>query len=84
MASEQDPSGGFLAGAAVLVGLCCGLPLLLGSGIAIGVAGVTLGGGLLVAVGAAVGVWAWHRRRRRAACESDTGDVGDAHASDRD
>lgn len=35
MASEQEPSGSFLTGAAGFGGLCCGLPLLLGSRIAI-------------------------------------------------
>jgi hypothetical protein len=82
MVAEQNPSGGFLTGAAVFVGLCCGLPLLLGSGIALGVAGVALGSGLLVAVGVAVGVWAWHRRQR-AACETDTSNARYAHEPDR-
>lgn len=35
-----------------------------------GIAGLTFGGGLPVAVGAAVGLWAWHRRRRHTACGS--------------
>lgn len=72
MADKNDPSVGMLGGVAVALGLCCGLPLLLASGIAIGVSGFAVGSGVLIAVGIAVAVWALRRRRRNAAaCETD-------------
>lgn len=44
---------------------CCGLPLLLGAGVAVGFSGLALGSGLVVAAGVALGVWGWHRRQTR-------------------
>jgi len=52
--------------------LCCGLPFLLGAGIALGVAGLALGSGAVVIVAAALAVWGWRRR----GCECLGGESG--------
>lgn len=73
MAGKNDPSVGVHGGVAVMLGLCCGLPVLLASGIAIGVSGFAVGSGVLIAIGIAVAVWALRRRRRNAAaCDTDS------------
>lgn len=68
--SESRPRE--LAGlAAVALGVCCGLPLLLGAGVLGAATGIALGSTLAVAAGltvAAVGLIRWRRRR---ACPSD-------------
>lgn len=72
MAEKNDSSVGVLGGVAVMLGLCCGLPVLLASGIAIGVGGFAVGSGVLIAIGIAVAVWALRRRRRNAtSCETN-------------
>jgi len=43
--------------------VCCGLPVLLGAGFAIGAAGLALGSGLVVAAGIALVLWGWRRRQ---------------------
>ncbi len=55
--------GGLLGVLGVSMAVCCGLPVLLGAGIAVGAAGLALGSGVVVAVGALLAVWAWRRPR---------------------
>jgi alkylmercury lyase len=62
VAADPDPGRGLLGLLAVSVGLCCGLPILLGAEPAVGAAGLILGSGLLVAAGIALGGWASRRR----------------------
>lgn len=81
MSTDREPSGGMFGVLAAGIGLCCGLPLLLGAGIAIGATGYVVGSGLLIAAGVAVAVWAWHRRQR-AACHPDVEQRPDAHEHD--
>lgn len=69
---EGAPSGRWLGLLALLPILCCGLPLLLATGITAG-AGAALGGtaGLVLLVGAVALAVVTLRRRRRAACRTD-------------
>ncbi|MGH9139387.1 MAG: hypothetical protein ACRD0G_20440 [Acidimicrobiales bacterium] len=69
-------SSGALGGVALAVGMiaCCAVPLLLGAGITIGVAGLAWGSALLVAAGVTLGVWGW---RRNAAHRCDIGEPTD-------
>jgi hypothetical protein len=46
----------------LVASMCCGLPFLLGAGIAVGVAGLALGSGVVVIVATALAVWGWRRR----------------------
>jgi hypothetical protein len=70
--SERRPRE--LAGlAAVAVGVCCGLPMLLGAGAFGAATGIALGGTPAVAVGLAVGALGFLRWRRRRACRTEQG-----------
>ena len=61
-----------LAGlAAVGVGVCCGLPLLLGVGALSAAAGIVVGSALVAGIGLAVGAVEVIRRRHRQSCPSD-------------
>lgn len=78
MSDSRESNGGLLGLLGVGMVVCCGLPLLLGTGIAIGAAGLALGSGLVVAAGITVGVWGW-RRRAAANCDlPEPGHVRDA------
>lgn len=63
MSDSRESNGGLLGLLGVGMAVCCGLPVLLGTGIAIGAAGLALGSGLVVAAGITVGVWGWRRRQ---------------------
>lgn len=54
-----------LGAAAVAVGLCCGLPVLLSAGVLTAVAGLGLGSWLILAIGAAIVIVALVRRRSK-------------------
>jgi len=69
---RRPPTGGLLGLLAGGVAICCGLPVLLGAGIAVGVAGVVFGSAVVVVAGAALGLWGWRRRR---AARSDSQDA---------
>lgn len=62
MSENRESSGGFLGLLGVGMVVCCGLPVLLGTGIAIGAAGLAVGSGVVVAAGIALAVWGWRRR----------------------
>jgi hypothetical protein len=79
--SEKRQTSRLLGLAGVGMALCCGLPVLLAGGIAIGAAGVALGSGLVVAAGVALAVWGW-RRRRSAHCELPSADPDRVEATD--
>lgn len=65
MPDNRESTRGFLGLLGVGMAVCCGLPLLLGAGIAIGAAGLALGSGLIVALGAVAAIWGWRRRIAR-------------------
>ncbi len=66
----NDSRYGWLVGVlGVSMVVCCGLPVLLGAGIAVGAAGLALGSGLVVVAGALLGVWGWRRHRAARDCE---------------
>lgn len=69
MADSRESKGGLLGllGGGMVV--CCGLPVLLGTGIAIGAAGLALGSGLVVVASIIVGVWGWRRRQAAQNCD---------------
>lgn len=69
MPDNRESTGGMLGllGAGMVV--CCGLPLLLGAGIAVSAAGLAAGSSILVVAGIALGVWAWRRRRHANRCD---------------
>lgn len=71
MSENRDTPGGLLGLLGVGMVVCCGLPILLAGGIAIGAAGFALGSGFLVAAGAALAIWGW-RRRHNAHCDTPT------------
>jgi hypothetical protein len=63
MSDNRESNGGLLGLLGVGMVVCCGLPLLLGAGIAIGAAGLALGSSLIAAAGITLGVWGWRRRQ---------------------
>lgn len=67
VSSSESPGSGVLAAAAV--GLCCGLPLLLGAGVGLATLGLIVGSVTLAAVAAVAGgalvAWWWRRRAAR-------------------
>ena len=67
--SNDRKFGGLVGLLGVSMAVCCGFPVLLGAGIAVGAAGLALGSCLVVAAGAALGVWGWRRRRGARDCE---------------
>ncbi|MGH9137986.1 MAG: hypothetical protein ACRD0G_13225 [Acidimicrobiales bacterium] len=67
MSDEREPGGGLLGLLGVGMAVCCGLPILLGAGIAVGTAGLALGSAAVIAAGVALGVFGWRRRRPRRA-----------------
>jgi hypothetical protein len=75
MSQNRETSGGLLGLLGVGMVVCCGLPVVLAGGIAIGAAGIALGSGLIVAAGVALAIWGW-RRRQNAHCELPTGRPG--------
>ena len=62
-----------LLGVVVAMAACCGLPLLLAGGIAIGAAGLALGSGLVVAAGITLATWGWRRRQKVDHCDAAAG-----------
>jgi hypothetical protein len=69
MSNNREPTGGLLGLLGVGMVVCCGLPLLLGAGIAISAAGLAMGSGLVVALGVAAAVWVWRRRQIAEHCD---------------
>lgn len=67
--SNDSKFGGLVGVLGVSMAVCCGLPVLLGAGIAVGAAGLALGSGLVVVAGAVLGVWGWRRHRAARGCE---------------
>ena len=67
--SNNGKFGGLVGVLGVSMAVCCGLPVLLGAGIAVGAAGLALGSGLVVVAGAVLGVWGWRRHRRARDCD---------------
>lgn len=67
--SNDRKLGGLVGVLGVSMAVCCGLPVLLGAGIAVSAAGLALDSGLVVAAGAVLGVWGWRRHRARHDCE---------------
>lgn len=65
MWGSRESTGGLLGLLGVGMVVCCGLPLLLGAGVAVGVAGLAVGSAALSAAGILLGVWGWRRRQRR-------------------
>ncbi len=61
--------GGLVGLLGVSMAVCCGLPILLGAGIAVGAAGLALGSALVVAAGVVLGVWGWRRYQGARDCE---------------
>lgn len=70
MSDSRESNGGLLGLLGVGMVVCCGLPVLLGTGIAIGAAGLALGSGLVAGAGITVGVWGWRRRQATKNCDS--------------
>jgi hypothetical protein len=69
MSNNREPSGGLLGLLGVGMVVCCGLPLLLGAGIAMSAAGLAMGSGLVVALGVVAAAWAWRGRQRTEHCD---------------
>lgn len=65
MAGDREPSGALAGLAAVGLAVCCGLPVVLGTGVAIGAAGVVLRSTLVIVIGAGLAVWGWRRHQQR-------------------
>lgn len=64
--SQDDRSGASVLGlAGVAMAVCCGLPLLVGAGIALSAVGLALGSVVIVLGGAGMALWGWRRRRAR-------------------
>ena len=83
ISGHRDGTGGLLALLAA-VAVCCGLPLLLGAGLALSAVGLAVGSGAIIA-GAALAVWGWRRRQHaERACVVDNPDERiNANAHDR-
>lgn len=69
MSDNRESTGGLFGLLGVGMVVCCGLPILLAGGIAVGVAGLALGSGVVVAAGIALGVWGWRRRQNAQHCD---------------
>lgn len=69
MSHDQEPTRGLFGLLGVGMVVCCGLPVLLGTGFAIGAAGLALGSGLVVAAGITIGLWGWRRRHTTQHCD---------------
>lgn len=69
MPDSREANGGLLGLLGVGMVVCCGLPLVLGTGIAIGAAGLALGSCLIVAAGITIGVWGGRRHQTAPNCD---------------
>lgn len=67
MSSGRDPDTGLLAAAAVVVTLCCAVPMLAAVGVFAALAGIALRTWLLIGAGLALASFAVLRRYRRRA-----------------
>lgn len=72
------PSAAPMAGVALGAGLCCGLPVLLGTSSGAAVLGLWVGSSLLMGTALVLGVWAFPLRRRR--CRRGVAAHGDGDA----
>ena len=68
MTDKRESTRGMFGLLGVGIAVCCGLPVLLGAGIAIGAAGLALGSSLVIAAGIAITVWAWRRHQAAQHC----------------
>ncbi len=82
--SDNRKFGGLVRLLGVSMAVCCGLPVLLGAGIAVGAAGLALGSGLVVAAGAVLGVWGWRRHRGARDCEVPHSEADERHPAEPD
>lgn len=82
--SNDRKFGGLVGLLGVSITVCCGLPVLLGAGIAVGAAGLALGSSLVVAAGAALGVWGWRRHRGARDCEVPHSRADERHPAEPD
>jgi hypothetical protein len=64
VSNGRESTGGLLGLLGVGMALCCGLPLLLGAGLAIGAAALAFGSTVVAAAAIALGMWSWRRRQR--------------------
>lgn len=71
MVDERDSSSGVLGLAAVAIGLCCGLPILLAAGVALGAAGLVIGSSAVIAVAFVLALWGWRRSLQRSCPQGD-------------
>lgn len=78
MSDNRKSTSGLLGLLGVGMVVCCGLPILLGAGVAIGAAGLALGSGVVVVAGIALGVWGWRRRQNVEHCDLPVIDRVDA------
>ena len=69
MSGNREPGGGLLGLLGVGMAVCCGLPILLGAGVAVGAAGLALGSAAVIAAGVALGFWGWRRRQQHRSCD---------------
>lgn len=69
MSDNGSRSDGFVGVLALGMIACCGLPLLLGAGIAISAAGLAFGSLAVLAAGIALAVWGWRRRQNSEHCD---------------
>ncbi len=84
MSDDRESTGGLFGLLGVGMVACCGLPVLLGAGFAIGAAGLALGSGLVVAAGIALGLWGWRRRQTAQHCDLPEPRRQSGASSDRD
>ena len=82
--SNDRKFGGLVGLLGVSMAVCCGLPVLLGAGIAVGAAGLALGSGLVVAAGALLGVWGWRRHRAARNCDVPHSGADERHPAEPD
>ena len=64
VSEDREPGARLLGLLGVGMAVCCGPPLLLGAGVAVGAAGVALGSGVTIAVAVILVTWGWRRRQR--------------------
>lgn len=68
MTDKRESTRGMFGLLGVGIAVCCGLPVLLGTGIVIGATGLALGSSFVIGAGIAIGVWGWRRHRTAQQC----------------
>jgi len=69
MSEKRESTRGLFSLLGVGIAVCCGLPVLLGAGIALGAAGLALGSSLVIAAGIALAIWGWRRHQTAQHCQ---------------